>query len=93
VIDDAVFPAITTRLGAGDTFLLYTDGLTEARIGNGRERYGDQALNAFASGISPATAASAITAITALVEGLGGGLDDDAAVLALSVPLQLPEEP
>jgi sigma-B regulation protein RsbU (phosphoserine phosphatase) len=92
VIDDAVFPATTTRLGAGDTFLLYTDGLTEARTGNGRERYGDLALNAFAAGIAPATAASAIIAITALLEDLGGGLDDDAAVLALSVPLQISEQ-
>jgi phosphoserine phosphatase RsbU/P len=93
VIDDAGFPATTTRLGAGDTFLLYTDGLTEARTGNGRERYGDHALEAFATGIAPATATSAINAITALLEGLGGGLDDDAAVLALSVPPQISEKP
>src|ERR1700722_14562114 len=92
VIDDAVFPATTTRLGAGDTFLLYTDGLTEARTGNGRERYGGLALNAFAAGIAPATAASAIIAITAQLEDLGGGLDDDAAVLALSVPLLVSEK-
>ena len=86
VIDDAVFGAGTIRLNAGDTFLLYTDGLTEARTGHGRERYGDQALRAFAAGLAPATAVSAITAISALLEGLGDGLDDDTAVLALSVP-------
>jgi phosphoserine phosphatase RsbU/P len=86
VIDDVVFTSTTIRLGAGDTFLLYTDGLTEARTGHGRDRYGDQALRAFAAGIAPATAAAAIDAITALLEGLGGGLDDDVAVLALSVP-------
>jgi phosphoserine phosphatase RsbU/P len=86
VIDDVDFTSTTIRLGAGDTFLLYTDGLTEARTGNGRERYGDQTLLAFADGIAPSTAASAIDAITALLEGLGDGLDDDAAVLALSVP-------
>ena len=88
VIDDVVFTSTTIRLGAGDTFLLYTDGLTEARTGEGRERYGDQALRAFAAGIAPATAAAAIDAITALLEGLGDGLDDDVAVLALSVPLR-----
>jgi sigma-B regulation protein RsbU (phosphoserine phosphatase) len=81
-----VFTSTTIRLGAGDTFLLYTDGLTEARTGNGRERYGDQALLALAAGLAPCTAAAAIDAITALIEGLGDGLDDDAAVLALSVP-------
>lgn len=86
VIDDVVFTSTTIRLGPGDTFLLYTDGLTEARTGNGRERYGDQALLAFAAGLAPSTAASAIDSITALLEGLGDGLDDDAAVLALSVP-------
>jgi sigma-B regulation protein RsbU (phosphoserine phosphatase) len=86
VIDDVVFTSTTIRLGAGDTFLLYTDGLTEARTGNGRERYGDQALLALAAGLAPCTAAAAIDAITALIEGLGDGLDDDTAVLALSVP-------
>ena len=86
VIDDAAFTATTIRLGAGDTLLLYTDGLTEARTGSGRDRYGDQALQAFAAGLAPATAAAAIDAITALLEGLGDGLDDDVAVLALSVP-------
>jgi phosphoserine phosphatase RsbU/P len=85
VIDDAVFTSSTIRLSAGDTILLYTDGLTEARTGNGRDRYGDQALQAFAAGIAPATAATAIDAVSALLEGLGDGLDDDAAVLALSV--------
>jgi sigma-B regulation protein RsbU (phosphoserine phosphatase) len=86
VIDDAVFGAGPIRLNPGDTFLLYTDGLTEARTGHGRERYGDQALLAFAAGLAPATAVSAITAISALLDGLGDGLDDDTAVLALSVP-------
>ena len=58
VIDDVAFTSTTIRLGAGDTFLLYTDGLTEARTGNGRDRYGDQALRAFAAGLAPATAAA-----------------------------------
>jgi phosphoserine phosphatase RsbU/P len=90
VIDDVVFTSTTIRLGPGDTFLLYTDGLTEARTGHGRERYGERALRAFAVGIAPATAATAIDAIRALIEGLGDGLDDDTAVLALSVPLPRP---
>ena len=85
VIDDVVFTSTTIRLGPGDTFLLYTDGLTEARTGEGRERYGDQALLAFAAGLAPTTATAAISAISALLAGLGDGLDDDAAVLALSV--------
>jgi phosphoserine phosphatase RsbU/P len=87
VIDDVLFTSTTIRLGPGDTFLLYTDGLTEARTGRGRERYGEQALRAFAAGLAPATAGTAIDAITTLVESLGDGLDDDVAVLALTVPL------
>ena len=90
VIDDVVFTSTTVRLGPGDTFLLYTDGLTEARTGHGRDRYGEQALRAFAASIAPATAATAISAIAALLEGLGDGLDDDAAVLALGVPASHP---
>jgi sigma-B regulation protein RsbU (phosphoserine phosphatase) len=90
VIDDVVFTSTTIRLGAGDTFLLYTDGLTEARTDHGRDRYGEQALRAFAARIAPATAATAISAIAALLEGLGDGLDDDTAVLALGVPASDP---
>ena len=90
VIDDVTFTSTTIGLGAGDTLLLYTDGLTEARTGKGRDRYGDLALRAFAAGLAPATAAGAIDAITVLLEGLGGGLDDDVAVLALSVPRRRP---
>ena len=86
VIDDVVFTRPRSGWAPGDTFLLYTDGLTEARTGEGRERYGDQALRAFAAGIAPATATTAIDAISVLLEGLGDGLDDDIAVLALSVP-------
>ena len=86
VIDDVVFTSSAIQLGPGDAFLLYTDGLTEARTGHGRDRYGDQALRAFAAGLAPVTAAGAIDAITALLEGLDDGLDDDVAVLALSVP-------
>ena len=41
----------TTTLGAGDTLLLYTDGLTEARTGTDRTLYGDDALLDFASGL------------------------------------------
>ena len=33
------FVATRFRLGPGDTLVLYTDGLTEARVGSGTERY------------------------------------------------------
>jgi phosphoserine phosphatase RsbU/P len=87
VFDGAAFTATAMRLGPGDTLLLYTDGLTEARTGPGRDRYGDQALRAFAASIAPATASAAVSAIIGLLDGFGDGLDDDIAVLALGVPM------
>ncbi len=35
---EAAFTAATVRLGPGDTLMLYTDGLTEARTGRGPDR-------------------------------------------------------
>jgi phosphoserine phosphatase RsbU/P len=86
VFDDAAYTATTIRLSPGDTLLLYTDGLTDARTGTPRGRYGDEALHALASNLAPTSATTAIAAISALLDDLGDGLDDDTAVLALSVP-------
>jgi sigma-B regulation protein RsbU (phosphoserine phosphatase) len=91
--DNAAFEATTIRLQPGDTLLLYTDGLTEARTDAVGGRYGDQSLHAFAASLAPATAASAVTAVTALLDELGGGVQDDTALLALSVPYPAPESP
>ena len=86
VFDDAGFTATTIRLSPGDTLLLYTDGLTDACTGTARGRYGDEALHALARKLAPSSATTAIAAISALLDDLGDGLDDDTAVLALSVP-------
>ncbi len=86
VFEHAIFTATTTWLKTGDTLLLYTDGLPEARTGTGRSRYGGDALRAFAASIAPATATRAVSAISVLLDGFGDGLDDDTAVLALSIP-------
>jgi sigma-B regulation protein RsbU (phosphoserine phosphatase) len=75
-----------TLASGGHPLLLYTDGLTEARTGPGRDRYGDDALLVFAANIAPATAGTTVNAIIALLDGFGDGLDDDIAVLALGVP-------
>jgi phosphoserine phosphatase RsbU/P len=84
--DDGAFTAARIRLDRGDTLLLYTDGLIEARTITSTGRYGDEALHAFAANLAPTTAAAVIAAITDLLDGLGNGVDDDTAVLALSVP-------
>ena len=71
----------------GDTLVLYTDGLTEARVGSGTERYDyDGALLDFAAEHAPATASAIVAAIQSLLDGFGSGLEDDVAVLALGVP-------
>ncbi|WP_326822341.1 PP2C family protein-serine/threonine phosphatase [Streptosporangium sp. NBC_01756] len=85
ILPDARFAAVTTTLTAGDTLLLYTDGLTEARIADGA-RYGDEALLDFATRLAPVTAATAVTAVVGLLDSFGDGLDDDTALLALGVP-------
>ena len=77
------------HLGPGDTLVLYTDGLTEARTGVGMERYDDQnALLDFAAARAPGRAADIVDALRALLVGFGNGLQDDAAVLALGVPTE-----
>ena len=94
ILPSATFTSREIRLAPGDTLLLYTDGLTEARTsstGTADGRYGDEALRAFATRLAPTTASAAVTALAGLLEGFGAGLIDDTAILALSVPP--PEEP
>ncbi|MDT0390182.1 SpoIIE family protein phosphatase [Streptomyces dubilierae] len=87
VLTDAPIGTASTVLNPGDTLVLYTDGLTEARSGPGRDdRYGEDALLAFGAGRAPATPREVVTALTGLLEGFGDGLDDDTALLALGVP-------
>ncbi len=86
-LPDAPFTTAETALGPGDTILLYTDGLTEARAGRSRESmFGDDALRAFFDDALSTSADAVITSLTKLLEGFGQGLDDDTALLALGVP-------
>ncbi len=84
------FTSAETTLGPGDTLLLYTDGLTEARIGTHRELYGEDALRAFAAGHTHGGPQELVIALTGLLDSFGEGLDDDTALLALGVPRPLP---
>ncbi|GAA4816471.1 PP2C family protein-serine/threonine phosphatase [Streptomyces ziwulingensis] len=84
----ARFTPAATTLGPGDTLLLYTDGLTEARTGLDRsELYGDEALTRFVAERAGASAQELVDALTGLLDELAAGLDDDAALLALGVPV------
>ncbi|BBA95441.1 putative magnesium or manganese-dependent protein phosphatase [Actinacidiphila reveromycinica] len=86
VLPQAEFTAARTRLLPGDTLLLYTDGLTEARVGPDRGLYGEDALRAFTAAQPPAGPHALVAALNGLLSGFGDGLDDDTALLALGVP-------
>ncbi|HET6286784.1 MAG TPA: PP2C family protein-serine/threonine phosphatase, partial [Amycolatopsis sp.] len=86
-LPDPVFTAAETVLRPGDTMLLYTDGLTEARIGHDRALYGEEALRSRAGGLAPVSPEALIADFTELLDSFGDGLGDDAALLALGVPL------
>ena len=74
-------------LDPGDTLLLYTDGLTEARTGEDRASlYGDEALRAFAADHADSPPHALVQALTGLLDSFGDGLDDDTALLALGAP-------
>ncbi|MFF8974277.1 PP2C family protein-serine/threonine phosphatase [Streptomyces sp. NPDC014995] len=92
VLSDPHIATTTVRLAPGDTLLLYTDGLTEAHTDQSGGRYGDEALLDFVRALTPTTAPDAIAALRSLLETLGAGVDDDTAVLAISVPPQAGEE-
>ena len=84
---DAHFTSTHARLFPGDTLLLYTDGLTEARTGDGAERYDDDgALLDFATAHAPTDARAIVAAFESMLGGFGTGLEDDVAILALGVP-------
>ncbi|ONI92384.1 histidine kinase [Saccharothrix sp. ALI-22-I] len=85
ILPDARVVTTTIHLAAGDTFVLYSDGLTEARTGD-TTRYSEEALLEFAATLAPTSATGIVDALVDLLAGLGKGVEDDTAVLALGVP-------
>ena len=84
ILRHARFVPATVTLRAGDTLMLYTDGLTEARVDTGR--YDDEgALLEFATAHAPAAPAIIVEDLRVLLNSFGDGLADDAAVMALGV--------
>jgi serine phosphatase RsbU (regulator of sigma subunit)/DNA-binding response OmpR family regulator len=81
--DPVVVEEREARLEAGDTLLLYTDGLAEAR--RGTDMFGDERLSAILGGLA-AAGASAREVVRALVDAADAHaetMDDDLAVLCL----------
>ncbi|MGW0422194.1 PP2C family protein-serine/threonine phosphatase [Streptomyces sp. NPDC003015] len=92
ILPSARFTDVRTVLGPGDTLLLYTDGLTEARTGQDRTGlYGDEALLAFVTAHAGKPPQALIQALTRLLDSFGDGLDDDTALLAIGVPASHPQ--
>ncbi|HEY9313777.1 PP2C family protein-serine/threonine phosphatase [Williamsia sp.] len=87
ILPDPTFVSTRLHLAPGDTLVLYTDGLTEARIGSGPERYDDNgALLEFAAAHAPTSAARIVADLSKLLAGFGVGVEDDTALMALSIP-------
>ncbi|SDF47413.1 sigma-B regulation protein RsbU (phosphoserine phosphatase) [Lentzea fradiae] len=84
-LPEARFVTAEIRLGPGDAVLLYTDGLTEARTG-ADSWYSEEDLRDELGGLAPATAPGVVEAVIRVLEDLGDGVEDDTALLALSVP-------
>lgn len=86
MLPDPRFVTRELHLAPGDALLLYTDGLTEARI-DGTTRYSEEELLDDLSGLAPVTAAAVIAAAIRLLTAMGDGVEDDTALLAFSVPV------
>jgi len=81
-IRDAEYGEVVSALDAGDTILMYTDGVTEARRGN--KFFGEgRVRRALAKGGSPADVVDRLLA--SLDRFVPGSLRDDAAVLAVRI--------
>lgn len=81
----AKFTSVEVHLRPGDTVLFYTDGLSEART-YGRERFSEGQLRDLVADLGPTTAPALIAAITGVLTRFGDGVEDDTALLAMSIP-------
>ncbi|WP_246212584.1 PP2C family protein-serine/threonine phosphatase [Streptomyces abyssomicinicus] len=91
VVADADFVSAATTLEAGDTMLLYTDGLTEARTGERPgELFGGDGLREFARGLARRGPDGLVAEVRALLDRFGDALEDDTALLALGAPARPP---
>ncbi|MCD2196015.1 serine/threonine-protein phosphatase [Actinomycetospora endophytica] len=89
---DGEFGATEVLLRPGDTCLLYSDGVTEARGGpDGRDFYGEERLEgALASCVGAPAQVVCERVLQLLSAWLGGRDHDDVALLALQAPPAVP---
>nr|WP_296071020.1 SpoIIE family protein phosphatase [uncultured Actinoplanes sp.] len=89
VFADSAYTNTFVTVRPGDTIVLHTDGITEARVAGGPDfdrRYGADAVTRFAGELAPADAASVVDAFIGLLDRFGDGLEDDTAIMAIGVP-------
>lgn len=86
VVDEAPLHDVQIKLLPGDTLLLYTDGITEAR--NGKEFYGEERLAVAATQSYGSAEALASAVVSEALEFQAGRPRDDIAVVAIRVPLR-----
>ncbi|MEA2166830.1 MAG: hypothetical protein QOF76_130 [Solirubrobacteraceae bacterium] len=86
VAEDPQLEERVIDLAPGDALVVYTDGVTDARV-TGGERFGDPRLHAALSGAAGADAAGIAGAVESAVrDWVGGGFSaDDRAVVVLRV--------
>jgi phosphoserine phosphatase RsbU/P len=74
-------------LRAGDSMIMYSDGVTDARRGLTCDLYGDERLRDLVARLGDLTAAAMAEAIrSAAIRFSGGRLSDDIVVLVMKVP-------
>jgi serine phosphatase RsbU (regulator of sigma subunit) len=82
---ERTFPTATTRLRSGDRLLIYSDGIVEARLGDGT-RFGAGPLRELLLQTAGHTPSAAVAAIErAVLDATGGEIADDATQVLLDV--------
>lgn len=86
ILPASQFPQTDVTLEPGDMLLLYTDGLTEARVDGRRDLYGATAVQALAGQYAGTSPNALVEALSDVLAGFGPRLADDTALLALGAP-------
>ena len=86
ILPSSKFPQTDVTLEPGDMLLLYTDGLTEARV-NG-DFYGPESLRTLATQYAGTSPNALVGALSDVLSGFGPRLADDTALLALGAPIR-----